>query len=144
MYKRQTFAFAACALYWSKWPDTGKVALLTLVAAPVAAVVLRRRGETDLRKQFAPAWWLVGFLVWMSAVSALGSPDFGGHGVIPGGLDIALVALSAVAFYFWAVRAGVRAHETGLTGDDPALDTGSDSPATSAVVPEDNRPMASV
>ncbi|WP_030018261.1 APC family permease [Streptomyces monomycini] len=139
-----TFAFAACALYWSKWPDTGKVALLTLVAAPVAAVVLWRRGETNLRRQFAPAWWLVGFLAWMSAVSALGSPDFGGHGVIPGGLDIALVALSAVAFYFWAVRAGVRAHETGLTGTDPALDTAADSPATSAVAPEDNRPMASV
>ncbi|MFK8849229.1 APC family permease [Streptomyces sp. Ac-502] len=139
-----TFAFAACALYWSKWPDTGKVALLTLVAAPVAAVVLWRRGETHLRRQFAPAWWLVGFLAWMSAVSALGSPDFGGHGVIPGGLDIALVALSAVAFYFWAVRAGVRAHETGLTGTDPALDTGRGSPASSAVAPEDNRPMASV
>ncbi len=35
-----TFAFAACALYWSKWPETGKVVVLTLVAAPVAAVVL--------------------------------------------------------------------------------------------------------
>ncbi|WP_030673435.1 APC family permease [Streptomyces rimosus] len=149
-----TFAFAACALYWSKWPDTGKVALLTVVAAPVAAVVLRRRGVRGLHRQFAPAWWLVGFLAWMSLLSALGSPDFGGHGVLPGGVDIALVALSAVAFYFWAVRAGVHAHRVGLTGSGPGpggpagsgpvLDGRTASPASSVVAPEDSRPTASV
>ncbi|MEV5376448.1 APC family permease [Streptomyces nondiastaticus] len=114
------FAFAACALYWSKWPNTGKVTLLTLVSVPIAAIVLRRRGE-NLRRQFAPAWWMVGFLLWLSLLSALGSEEFGGHGVIPGGLDTALVGLSALGFYFWAVRAGVQAHRAGLPGPDPVL-----------------------
>lgn len=151
-----TFAFAACALYWSKWPDTGKVAVLTLVSVPIAALVLRRRGRLEsgpeasggagggrgagLRRQFAPAWWMVVFLVWMAALSALGSPDFGGHGIIPDGLDIALVALSAPAFYFWAVRAGVRAHAAGLTGSP----SGSVSAPTPTVAPEDGRSMVSV
>ncbi|MFF4601354.1 APC family permease [Streptomyces sp. NPDC001339] len=137
-----TFAFAACALYWSKWPDTGKVTLLTLVSVPAIALVLRRKGArgAGLLRQFAPAWWMVLFLIWMATLSALGSPDFGGHGVIPGGLDIALVALTAPAFYFWAVRAGVNARAAGLTGtpDDKAA-----VPAP-AVPTDDGRPMASV
>ncbi|MEU8584783.1 APC family permease [Streptomyces abikoensis] len=119
-----TFAFAACALYWSKWPNTGKVTVLTLLSVPIAAIVLRRRGEKDLRKQFAPAWWMAAFLLWLSALSALGSAEFGGHGVIPGGLDIALVGVSALGFYFWAVRAGVQAHRAGLPDPDPVLDGG--------------------
>lgn len=127
-----TFAFAACALYWSKWPNTGKVALLTLVSLPIAAIVLRRKGERNLAKQFAPAWWMAAFLLWTGLVSALGSPEFGGHGVIPGGLDTALVGVSALGFYFWAVRAGVRAHEAGLPGPDPVLD-GRDAPDVTPV-----------
>ncbi|MGK5641673.1 APC family permease, partial [Streptomyces sp. URMC 126] len=126
-----TFAFAACALYWSKWPNTGKVALLTLVSLPIAAIVLRRKGERSLAKQFAPAWWMAAFLLWTGLISALGSPEFGGHGVIPGGLDTALVGVSALGFYFWAVRAGVRAHEAGLPGPDPVLD----GPGTSGATP---------
>ncbi|MEU3356266.1 APC family permease [Streptomyces sp. NPDC037389] len=119
-----TFAFAACALYWSKWPNTGKVAVLTLISVPIAAIVLSRRGESDLRRQFAPAWWMVAFLLWLSTLSALGSKEFGGHGVIPGGLDIALVGVSALGFYFWAVRAGVQAHRAGLPDPDPVLGAG--------------------
>ncbi|MGI5341117.1 APC family permease [Streptomyces sp. CA-181903] len=128
-----TFAFAACALYWSKWPNTGKVALLTLVSLPIAAVVLRRKGERNLAKQFAPAWWMAAFLLWTGLISALGSPEFGGHGVIPGGLDTALVGVSALGFYFWAVRAGVRAHQDGLPGPDPVL--GEDGRDTSEATP---------
>ncbi|PSJ26473.1 amino acid:proton symporter [Streptosporangium nondiastaticum] len=126
------FAFAACALYWSKWPNTGKVTLLTLVSVPIAAIVLRRRGE-NLRRQFAPAWWMVGFLLWLSLLSALGSEEFGGHGVIPGGLDTALVGLSALGFYFWAVRAGVQAHRAGLPGPDPVLAAAGAEPAAGTV-----------
>ncbi|MFF2926380.1 APC family permease [Streptomyces celluloflavus] len=155
-----TFAFAACALYWSKWPDTGKVALLTLVSVPIAAIVLRRKGERNLRRQFAPAWWMVAFLLWMALLSALGSTDFGGRGTIPGGLDIALVALSAVAFYFWAVRAGVKAHLAGLPGPDPVIGGADTAPAADheaiapavavetapapSVSPGDGRPKTSV
>ncbi|MFF7412278.1 APC family permease [Streptomyces lydicus] len=143
-----TFAFAACALYWSKWPNTGKIALLTLVSVPVAVLVLRRKGAgatgrvawNQLPAQLAPAWWMILFLIWMATLSALGSPDFGGRGLVPGGLDIALVALTAPAFYFWAVRAGVKAHEAGLTGAEPATAAA----PTPTVTPDDGRPMVSV
>ncbi|MER7763671.1 APC family permease [Streptomyces sp. NPDC097619] len=123
-----TFVFAACALYWSKWPNTGIVTALTLLAAPLAALVLTRKGERNLARQFAPAWWIVFFLGGLSLLSWLGGTDFGGRGTIPGGLDIALVAALALGTYFWAVRAGVRAHRAGLPGPDPVLD-GSDGPA---------------
>ncbi|SEM59379.1 Amino acid transporter [Streptacidiphilus jiangxiensis] len=119
-----TFACAALALYWSKWPNTGLCVALTLIAVPVAAVVLLRRGERDLRRQLAPAWWMVGFLGWMALLSALGSKDFGGSGLLPNGLDMALVAVSAVGFYYLAIAAGLRAHRQGLPGPDPVLDTG--------------------
>ncbi|MCX4635796.1 APC family permease [Streptomyces sp. RPA4-5] len=135
-----TFAFAACALYWSKWPETGKITVLTLVAAPVAAVVLWRRGERQLLRQFAPAWWMIAFLVWTAAVSALGGEEFGGRGVLPGVLGTALIAVTAPVFYFWAVRSGVKAHERGLTSDP----TPAEADPASAVTPDDARPMASV
>ncbi|MFI5525465.1 APC family permease [Streptomyces platensis] len=135
-----TFAFAACALYWSKWPETGKITVLTLVAAPVAALVLWRRGERQLLRQFAPAWWMIAFLVWTAAVSALGGEEFGGRGVLPGVLGTALIAVTAPVFYFWAVRSGVKAHERGLTSDP----TPAEADPASAVTPDDARPMASV
>ncbi|MGW7245399.1 APC family permease [Streptomyces decoyicus] len=151
-----TFAFAACALYWSKWPETGKITVLTLVAAPVAALVLWRRGELErgrqasgkggggrwsgLLRQFAPAWWMIAFLVWTAAVSALGGQEFGGRDILPGVLGTVLIAVTAPLFYFWAVRSGVRAHQRGLTGDpSPAEAT-----PTTTVTPDDARPMASV
>ncbi|MEW2391701.1 APC family permease [Streptomyces venezuelae] len=125
-----TFACAACALYWSKWPNTGLCVLLTLIAAPVAAVVLRRRARTDLRAQLAPAWWMVCFLIWMTVLSALGSEDFGGAGVIAGGWDIALVALSALGFYAWAQRAGRAAHRRGLVEADTSEEAQPVAPPT--------------
>lgn len=84
--------------------------------------MLKRKGEKNLAKQFAPAWWMIAFLLWLGTLSALGSKEFGGHGVIPGGVDIALVGVSALGFYFWAVRSGVKAHYAGLPGPDPVLD----------------------
>ncbi|WP_406213786.1 APC family permease [Streptomyces decoyicus] len=151
-----TFAFAACALYWSKWPETGKITVLTLVAAPVAALVLWRRGELErgrqasgkggggrwsgLLRHFAPAWWMIAFLVWTATVSALGGQEFGGRDILPGVLGTVLIAVTAPLFYFWAVRSGVRAHQRGLTGDpSPAEAT-----PTTTVTPDDARPMASV
>ncbi|MFI9081717.1 hypothetical protein ACIGW8_35525 [Streptomyces sioyaensis] len=135
-----TFAFAACALYWSKWPETGKITLLTLVAAPVAPLVLWRRGERRLLRQFAPAWWMIAFLVWTAAVSALGGEEFGGRDVLPGVLGTALIAVTAPVFSFWAVRSGAKAHERGLTS---ALSPAEAAPAPTAT-PDDVRPMASV
>lgn len=135
-----TFAFAACALYWSKWPETGKITVLTLVAAPVAALVLWRRGERQLLRQFAPAWWMIAFLVWTATVSALGGEEFGGRGVLPGVLGTALIAVTAPVFYFWAVRSGVKAHARGLT----SAPTPAEADPAALATPDDARPMASV
>ncbi|MEU8436342.1 hypothetical protein AB0F18_26250 [Streptomyces sp. NPDC029216] len=127
-----TFVFAVCALYWSKWPNTGVVTALTLPAAPAAALVLAREGHRDLGRQFAPAWWIVFFLGALSLLSFLGSAGFGGRGLLPGGVGIALVAAIALVTYHWAVRAGVRAHLAGLTGPDPVPE----APAEPARTPE--------
>lgn len=123
------FVFAACALYGSKWPNTGIVTALTLPAAPFAAPVLSRKGESDLARRFAPAWRIVFFPDSLSLLSWLGSADFGGRGTLPGGVDIALVAAMALGTHFRAVRAGVRAHHAGLPGPDPVLGA---EPATEA------------
>ncbi|MFF0745487.1 APC family permease [Streptomyces sp. NPDC004111] len=112
-----TFVLAACALYWSKWPNTGLCILLALISVPIAAVVMHRREPGSLVRQFAPAWWMIAFLLWMAVISALGSPDFGGSGLIPGGVDMALVAVSALGFYYWALNAGRKAARDGLARD---------------------------
>ncbi|WP_424211668.1 APC family permease [Streptomyces sp. BI20] len=126
-----TFVFAALALYWSKWPNTGVVTALVLPAAPIAMLVLMRRGTRNLARQCAPAAWIVVFLIGLSLISWLGDPAFGGRGLVSGGLDAVLVAALALGTYFWAVRAGVRAHHAGLPGPEPVIEGAEPTPAAS-------------
>lgn len=100
------FVFASELLYWARWPLTGEVLLLILVALPVYAYYhVRNRGE-DLAQQFRGAAWLVTFLPTMAAISWAGSERFGGHGLLPWGYDLVVVAVVALGFYIWGARSG--------------------------------------
>jgi hypothetical protein len=44
----------------------------------------------------------------MAGLSLLGSPDFGGLGVIPAGWDMLVVSITSLCFYHWGVRSGHR------------------------------------
>jgi amino acid transporter len=102
------FVLGTELFYWARWPLTGKIILLMLVALPVYAYYQRRRGWTDLRRNLRAAAWLLAYLPAMALLSWAGSTTFGGQGYLSYGPDLAVVAVVALGFYFWGVRSAWR------------------------------------
>ncbi|WP_049623585.1 APC family permease [Frateuria defendens] len=102
------FVFATELLYWARWPLTGEIILLIVVALPVYFYYQARAGWHDFGRQLKGAWWMIVYLPAIALVSWAGSPTFGGHGYLPYGADLAVVAVVGVVFYLWGVRSGWR------------------------------------
>jgi hypothetical protein len=62
--------------------------------------------------------WLVAYPIAILIVSAVGSKDFGGTGLIPAPWDSVVVAVIAVIAYEWGVRSAVR-HLAAHPAPDP-------------------------
>ncbi|MEU2225411.1 APC family permease [Streptomyces sp. NPDC018347] len=97
------FVVASELVYWSAWENL-RMALPELLAAVLLFAVLRR-GRLDVKAELRTGAWLLGYLVWLLLLSALGT--FGGSGVIPAPWDTVLVALCALGTYRWGVSSGV-------------------------------------
>jgi len=102
------FVLATLMLFWARWPHTGEIMLLLILPMPV---YLYYQGKADWRnfgRQLRAAWWLIAYLLAMTALSWAGSKEFEGHNYIGYGWDQLCVALSALVFYFWGLRSGWR------------------------------------
>jgi amino acid transporter len=102
------FVFSTELLYWAKWPLTGEILLLIVVALPVYFYYQARAGWRDFARQLRGAWWLIGYLPAIALVSWLGSARFGGRDWLAYGWDLAVVAVLGLVFYFWGLRCGWR------------------------------------
>ncbi|HZP68121.1 MAG TPA: APC family permease, partial [Rudaea sp.] len=102
------FVFSTELLYWAKWPLTGQIILLIVVALPVYIYYQARVGWRDFGRQLRGAWWLIGYLPSIAAVSWIGSPRFGGLGYLSYGWDLLVVAGVGLVFYFWGLACGWR------------------------------------
>ena len=117
-------AFTLCTLllYWARWPLTAEVIGLIVVALPIYIWAEQRHGWKDFRAHLKGAWWLIAYLPAMALVSYIGSHEFGGIGVLPYGVDLAVVAILGFSFYVWGERSGWRTpaialHERGADDD---------------------------
>jgi amino acid transporter len=102
------FIFATELLYWAKWPLTGEIILLMVVALPLYIYYQAKSGWEDFGRQLRGAWWLIVYLPVMAFVSWAGSKTFGGMDYIPYGWDLLVVAVVGAVFYFWGVSSGWR------------------------------------
>jgi amino acid transporter len=102
------FILATELLYWARWPLTGKVVLLMLVALPVYAYSQAQAGWMDFRRQLHASLWLICFFPAMALVSAIGGTRFGGLGYLPWGWDLLVVAVLGLVFFVWGVRSANR------------------------------------
>ena len=102
------FIMATELLYWARWPRTGQIILLMAAALPVYLFYQARTGWPDWARQLRAAWWLIVYLPVIALVSWAGSGMFGGHGYLPYGWDLAVVAVVGLVFYLWGVRSGWR------------------------------------
>jgi amino acid transporter len=100
------FVFATELLYWARWPRTGEIILLMVVALPVWFWYAVSRGGADLWLQVRGAAWLIFYLPAIALLSWGGSTKFGGHGYLPYGWDLVIVAVIAVAFFIWGLACG--------------------------------------
>ena len=102
------FIMSAELLYWAKWPRTGEIILLMVVALPVYLYYQYKSGWHDFARQMKGAWWLVAYLITLAVVSRIGSAKFGGLDFIPYGWDLAVVAVIGLLFFLWGVKSGWR------------------------------------
>ena len=102
------FVFATELLYWARWPLTGEIILLMVVALPVYLYYQHKQGWHDFGRQLKGAWWLIFYLPSVAALSWMGSTTFGGMGYLSYGVDLLVVAVVGLVFYIWGVKSGWR------------------------------------
>jgi len=102
------FIFATELLYWARWPLTGEIILLMVVALPVYLYYQFKQGWHDFGRQLKGAWWLIFYLPSVAALSWAGSTTFGGMGYLSYGVDLLVVAVVGLVFYIWGVKSGWR------------------------------------
>jgi amino acid transporter len=102
------FIFATELLYWAKWPLTGEIILLIVVALPIYFYFQWQAHWIDFSRQLRGAWWLVAYLPAVALLSWAGSEKFGGKNYLTWGWDLVVVAAVGLAFYIWGVQSGWR------------------------------------
>ena len=102
------FVCASLILYWAKWPLTGHIILLMVVALPVYFYFQSKAGWGGWGRDLKAAWWLVAYLPAIALLSLIGSKEFGGYGLLPYGWDMVVVAAISLMFYYWGVSSGYR------------------------------------
>jgi len=100
------FVLATELLYWAKWPLTGQVILLVVVALPLYFYYQARAGWPDFARHLRAAWWLVLYLPAIAALSWAGSSKFGGRDYIVWGWDLLVVGVFGLVFFIWGDRSG--------------------------------------
>ncbi len=102
------FVMATELLYWAKWPLTGEIILLMVVALPVYFYYQARNGWDDFGRQLRGALWLIAYLPTIALISWAGSARFGGRDYLTWGWDLVVVAVMGIVFYLWGSRSGWR------------------------------------
>ena len=102
------FILATLMLFWARWPHTGEIMLLLILPMPVYLYYQGRSGWRGFGEQLRAAWWLIAYLLVITALSWAGSREFGGQGLISYGWDQLCVVLAALIFYAWGLRSGWR------------------------------------
>jgi amino acid transporter len=100
------FICATELLYWAKWPLTGEIILLVVIALPVYLFYQARTGWPDFARQLRASWWLIAYLPVIACVSWAGSAKFGGHDYLTWGWDLVVVAALGLIFFVWGVKSG--------------------------------------
>ena len=102
------FVMATELLYWARWPLTGEIIVLMLVALPVYFYYQAKQGWQGFGRDLKGAAWMIGYLPTLALVSWAGSSTFGGHGYLPYGIDLLVVGVIGLAFYLWGSASGWR------------------------------------
>ncbi|KRL28395.1 APC family amino acid-polyamine-organocation transporter [Limosilactobacillus frumenti DSM 13145] len=98
------FVLTGLAIYWTMWPTTIQVILVILIGLPVYLYYEMRYHHSDWKKQFRSASWLIAYMIFMAAISYIGSEGFGGRNWLPYPWDFVVIVIVSLLFYVWALH----------------------------------------
>jgi amino acid transporter len=102
------FIVISLIIYWSRWPLTGEVLLVTfsglLIYIYYQLKNYRQNNKKEIIIHLKNGLWFIAYLFTMALFSWLGSKQFGGIGFINGPYDQISVAVVAVIFYYWSIK----------------------------------------
>ncbi|MCY0859868.1 MAG: APC family permease [Sulfolobaceae archaeon] len=101
------FALGGLMIYWAGYPTTLYTIISVLVGIPIYLYYeLRIRKREILYLQLKRGAWYVGWLIYILAISILGS--FGGINVIPYPYDMVTVVIGSLLFYYIGYVSGTK------------------------------------
>lgn len=99
-----TFIAVSLLLYWSSWPLTGEVIFIIVAGLGFWIYYEAKTGFHDIGRQLKAGAWFPTYLVTMAAISYVGSPRFGGLGLLSEMGSFAVVIVVSLGFYVWSYR----------------------------------------
>lgn len=98
-----TFVLTSLAVYWAIWPTTIEVIGLILLSLPFYIYFEWRNHWVHTMDEVRSSLWLIGYLLFMSVISKLGSFHFGGINWIPYPFDFLIIIVASLIFYYWGI-----------------------------------------
>lgn len=111
------FIVGTLLIYWNGWATDWVVVVVDLCSLVLYAyfmmsdVSLRK----DLGKNLKAGIWLVVYMFFLLAVSFAGSKQFGGHDMIKYPMDLVVVIIGAVGFFYWGCASAISTPEIEAT-----------------------------
>ncbi|MCK8606722.1 APC family permease [Apilactobacillus ozensis] len=101
------FVLASLATYWAMWPTTIKVIGVILLGLPFYFYFEWKTNWNKTGNQFKGSLWMIGYLIFISIISYLGSSDFGGINLIPYPFDFVVIIIVSLICYYWGISSYV-------------------------------------
>ncbi len=102
-----SFVLASLATYWAMWPTTVQVILIILLGLPFYFYYEWKAGFKSTAQAFKASGWMVGYLVFISIMSFIGSHQFNGLNWLPYPLDFVVIIVASLGFYYWGIKSYV-------------------------------------
>jgi hypothetical protein len=103
-----SFIFATYIVYWSGWKTIswliGSQLVMFIIYLLFSKYVPTK--DVSLAQQIKSSWWLIVYYVMMLIISYIGSFG-GGKGILSNPWDLIIIAIGALAIYFWAKYSGL-------------------------------------
>lgn len=108
-----SFVLASLATYWAMWPTTVQVILIILLGLPFYFYYEWRNHFVSTRQAFKASGWMIGYLIFISIMSFIGSHQFNGLNWIPYPLDFIVIIIASLGFYWWGIRSYIVTEDFG-------------------------------
>ena len=111
------FTLGTLVLYWARWPLTAEVIGTLSPVLLLWGYYEARNDWKDFGRQLRGALWLVLYLPGVALLSYIGSDQFGGHGLLPFGWDLLIVAAFGAGFFLWGLKSGWKTIHLEASGE---------------------------